>query len=189
MLAETVTGGKVNTSFLSFAAAACLLPFAPNIARAAPARAIALRWSELQPVLTGRQISVHLADGATVEGRYSSQQADALSIQVKKTSDPAKHPKGAALLARREVAGITVVRRAGWKGRVIGLIAGGAIAAAVAGVLHTASTNEVGGWSSGSAGVAAGGGAAAIGIGYLTGWLLDSARAAPEVELRIVPES
>jgi hypothetical protein len=183
-----MTGGKVNTSFLRFAAAACLFPFAPNIARAAPADEMALRWSELQPVLTGRQISVHLTDGATVAGRYSSLQADALSIQVKKTSEPAKHPKGAALLGRHEVAGITVMRRAGWKGRVIGLIAGGAIAATAAGVLHASSTNEVGGWSSGSAGVAAGVGAAAVGIGYLTGWLLDTARARPEVELRILAD-
>jgi hypothetical protein len=176
----------VNLFSLSFITAACLLPFAPNIARAAPAREMALRWSELQPVLTGRQISVHLTDGATVEGRYSSLQADALSIQVKKTSDPARHPKGAARLARREVARITVMRRVGWKGRVIGLVAGGAIAATATGVLHTISTNEVGGWSSGSAGVAAGVGVAAVGIGYLTGWLLDSVRARPEVELRIL---
>jgi hypothetical protein len=181
-------GGKVNLLFLSFAATACLLPFAPNIARAAPAREVALRWNDLQPVLTGRQISVHLTDGATVEGRYSSLQADALSIQVKKTSDPAKYPKGAALLARREVAGITVMRRVGSKGRVIGLIAGGAIAAVAAGVIHGASTNEVGGWSSGSAGVAAAGGAAVVGVGYLAGWLLDSAHARPEAEVRILPD-
>jgi hypothetical protein len=44
-------------------------------------------------VLKGRRISAQLTDGATVEGRYSSLQADALSIQVTKTSDPAKHPK------------------------------------------------------------------------------------------------
>ena len=178
----------MNKSFLGFAMAACLLPLAPSIAHAAPPREMALRWSELQPVIAGRQISVHLTDGATVEGRYRSLQADALSIQVKKTSDPAKHPKGAALLARREVAGITVLRHAGSKGRVIGLVAGGAIAATAAGVLHTASTNEVGGWSSGSAGAAAGVGAAAVGIGSLTGWLIDTARARPEVELHILPD-
>ena len=118
----------MNKSFLGFAMAACLLPLAPSIAHAAPAREMALRWSELQPVIAGRQISVHLTDGATVEGRYRSLQADALSIEVKKTSDPAKHPKGAALLARREVAGITVLRHAGSKGRVIGLVAGGGMA-------------------------------------------------------------
>jgi hypothetical protein len=182
-----MTGGKGNTSFLSFAAA-CLFTFASNIARAAPADEMALRWSELQPVLTGRQISVHLTDGATVEGRYSSLQGDALSIEVKKTSDKAKHPKGAALLARREVAGITVMRRVGWRGRTVGLIAGGAIAAVAVGAVYGASKNEVGGWSSSSAGVAAVGGAAAVGIGYLTGWLVDTARARPEVELRILAD-
>ena len=178
----------MSTSFLSFVAAACHLSFAPNIARAAPAREMALRWSELQPVLRGRRIAVRLTDGATVEGRYSAVQAGALSIKVEKTSDKAKHPKGTARLARLEVAGITVMRRVGWKGRVIGLVAGGAIAATVVGTVHTISTNEVGGWSSGSAGAAAGAGAAAVGIGYLTGWLLDIARARPEVELRILPD-
>ena len=70
----------MNKSFLGFAMAECLLPLAPSIAHAAPAREMALRWSELQPVIAGRQISVHLTDGATVEGRYRSLQADALSI-------------------------------------------------------------------------------------------------------------
>ena len=127
--------------------AAFLFSITPNTILAAPASQLALRWSELQPVLTGRQISVQLTDGATVEGRYSSLQAGALSMEVSKTSDPAKHPEGAAKLARPEVAQITVMRHRGSKGRTFGLIAGGAIAAVVVVIIGAASNNEVGGFS------------------------------------------
>ena len=168
--------------------AALLLLLTPNIVLAAPAKQLVLRWSELQSVLAGRQISVQLMDGATVEGRYSSLQTDALSIQVAKTSDPAKHPKGATRLARPELTQISVKRHRGWKGRTIGLIAGGAIAAVVVGIIHGISKNEVGGWSSTSAPIAAGGGGSAVGIGYLIGWLADYAGSQPEQVVRIIPE-
>jgi hypothetical protein len=179
----------VNTAFrfAAVAVAAFLLSLHPNIVLAAPADQLALRWSELQPVLTGRQISVHLTDGATVEGRYSSLQADALSIQVRKTSAPAKHPKGATRLARPELAQITVKRHRGWKGRTIGLITGGAIAALAVGILNAQAKNE-GGWSSEGKRVAAAGGGGAIGIGYLIGWLFDFAGSRPELVVRILPD-
>ena len=135
--------------------AAFLFSLTPNTVLAAPAEPLALRWSELPAVLTGRQISVRLTDGAAVEGRYSSLQADALSMEVSKTSDPAKHPEGAAKLARPELVQITVKRHRGSKGRTIGLIAGGAIAAVVVVIIGAASNNEVGGFSSTAAGVAA----------------------------------
>jgi hypothetical protein len=147
-----------------------------------------VRWSQLQPVIEGRQVSVHLTDGATVEGKNASVQADALWMQVTKTSDAAKHPKGATNLARSELAQLTVKKRTRWKGRTIGLIAGGAVAAAAAGTVHAIAKNEVGGWSSGSAGAAAAGGTGAVGIGYLAGWLFDHAGARPEQAVRILPD-
>ncbi len=111
-----------------------------------------------------------------------------LSIQVTKTSDPAKHAKGATRLARPELAQITVKRHRGWKGRTIGLITGGAIAAVAVGTVHAQSKNEVGGWSSTSAGAAAAGGGGAIGIGCLVGWLLDRAGSRPEQVVQILLE-
>ena len=162
--------------FAVVAVAAFLFSLTANVVVASPADRLAVRWSELHPVLKGRQLSVRLRDGATVEGRYSSLQADALSIQVTKTSDPAKHPKGAARLARPEFAEITVKRRRGWKGRTIGLIAGGAVGALVS------SHDRY------NAGIAAGEGAAAIGIGYVVGWLFDLAGSRPEQVVRILPD-
>jgi hypothetical protein len=169
--------------------AAFLFSFTPEIGLAAPTDQLAVRWSELHPVLKRRQISVQLTDGTAVEGRYSNLQADALSIQVRKTSDAAKHPKGATQLARSELVEITVMRHRGWKGRTIGLITGVAVGAIAAGTLHAISKNEVGGWSSSSASTAAAGGGGAIGIGYLIGWLCDLVGSRPERVIRILPDT
>jgi hypothetical protein len=168
--------------------AALLFLLVPNVILAAPAEQVTLRWAELPPVLKGQQISVRLADRATVEGKYAGLQADALAMRVRKTSDPAAHPKGPSALAKRDVAEITVKRHTGWKARTIGLIAGGATGAAAAGAIHTISKNEVGGWSAGTAGIAAVGGASAVGAGYLIGWLIDVARARPERVVRVLPD-
>jgi hypothetical protein len=167
--------------------AAFLFSLTPNILLARPPETLALRWSELPPVLTGRQISVQLTDGETVEGRYSSLQADALSMEVSKTSDPAKHPQGAASLARPELTQITVKRHRGSTGRTIGLIAAAAISVAVAVVLGAIVNNE-GGSSSAALGVAGATAGGAFGIGYLVGWLADYAGSRPELVVRIIPE-
>jgi hypothetical protein len=50
------------------AVAAFVISLTPGVASAAPSEPLALRWSELPRVLKGRQISVLLTDGATVEG-------------------------------------------------------------------------------------------------------------------------
>jgi len=179
---------NASSRFAVVAVVAFFFPLTPNVVFAAPAHELAVRWSELHPVLKGRQISIRLTDGATLESRYSSLQVDALSIQVTKTSDPSKHPKGVARLAKPELAQITVKRHRGWKGRTIGLIGGGAVGATVVGTLYGISKNEVGGWSSSSASIAAAGGGAAIGIGYLVGWLFDLAGSRPEQVVRILPD-
>jgi hypothetical protein len=146
---------------------------------------VALRWGELRPVIEGRQLSISLQDGATVNGKFTGQTADSLSINVSKTSDPAKHSKGVTTLNRSELARIVVKRHRGWKARTIGLIAGGAIADLTFWALSTIANNE-GGWNSAYAGVGAGAGAGAIGIGYAVGWGVDAARARPERVIRII---
>ena len=158
-----------------------------NVAFAAPAGQLAVRWSELPALLEGRQISVRLSDGATVAGKYSGIQANTLAIQATRTSDPSKHPKGATQLTRSSIQQITLQRHVGWKGRVIGLIAGGAITAVVVGAISAIAKNE-GGWGSGYVGVAGGVSAAAIGGGYLIGWLADRERSRPEQVVQILPE-
>ena len=52
-----------------------------------------LTWDEL-PRLVGKQVSIALYDGGAVAGRVSEVQADALVIQVSKSTDPTAYPKG-----------------------------------------------------------------------------------------------
>ena len=175
--------------FTAAVLAACLFSVALPRAHAAPADPRNLHWNELPRVLRGRHISLHLSDGATLEGKYSSLQADALTLQVQQTSDPVQHPKGAATIARSVLGPtLTLVRHSGWKGRIIGTIAGGAIAAIVVGVIYTISKNEVDGWSATSAGVAAASGGTLLGIGHLIGWLFDYGFTRPEQVVQILPD-
>jgi hypothetical protein len=74
------------------------------------------------------------------------------------------------------LAQITVKRHSGWRGRIIGLIAGGA-AGAIAGAHYGYYAD-----------IAAGGAAGAVGIGYVVGWLIDHARARPEQVVQILPD-
>lgn len=175
--------------FAALAVAAFLFSLTANVVFAAPADQMAVRWSDLHSALKGRQVLVSLTDGATVEGRYSSVQAGALSILVTKTSDPAKHATGAVRLARPEVAQITLMRHRGWRGRTIGLIVGGAIATLVVGTVSEQMANKRGCCSTASAAaIAAAGGGGAIGIGYAIGWARDSAGSRPEQIVRILPD-
>jgi hypothetical protein len=160
--------------------AALLLVLFQAAALAAPPEPSALHWDELPAALNGRRIAVRLADGAVVEGKYAGLQPDSLALHISTTSAPAVYPKGPATLPRRQVMQLTLKRRTGWKGRTIGLIAGGGVAIAAAAAIHARSNNEVGGWSVNSASGAAVGGAGAVAVGYLAGWFADIARARPQ---------
>jgi len=178
---------EVQFRFCYLAVAAFLYPLMSTVVFAAPASQSAVRWSELAPLLKGREISVRLSGGAIVGGKYSGIQANTLTMQATRTSEPSKHPKGVTQLARSDIEQITIQRHAGWKGRAIGLIAGGAVTAVVAGVISAIAKNE-GGWGSGYAGVAGGVSAAAIGGGYLIGWLADREGSRPEQVVQILQE-
>lgn len=84
-----------------------------NLIFAAPANQQAVHWGELPPLLKGRRISVRLSDGATVRGKYSGIQANTLTMQTTKTSDPSKHPKGATQLTRSDIQQFTIHRHTG----------------------------------------------------------------------------
>lgn len=168
--------------------AGLLLLATASVAQTGFAPPLAVRWSELPPLLKGRQISVHLTDGTIVEGKYSSLQADALSIEIKKSSDPVKHPKGALSVARSGLTEFTILRHRG-NGRKIGMVVGGAIAAMVACVVIGAGRNE-GTWNGGPADIALVGGlgAGVIRIGYLIGLPFDHRSARPAQVVRILSE-
>ena len=64
---------------------------------------LTLRWAELHSVLKGRHIAVPLGNGAVVEGNYSSVEVGALVIEVTKSNNSGRHPKGMTSLPRTEV--------------------------------------------------------------------------------------
>ncbi len=85
-------------------------------------KTLALRWSELPAQIAGKQTRVILTDGVRLEGRAISVGADSLSIDVKKSSDPARFRNTASL--RRSELAILEVRRSGWKWKVIAPVLG-----------------------------------------------------------------
>jgi hypothetical protein len=97
-------------------------PAADNIVR--------VRWGELSAHVVGRKISTVLTDGASVEGRVTAVQPEALALRVTKTSDPRRFSKDAQL--PRSSLTVVQVRRDGWKWKVIAPIVG-VIGLAVAG--------------------------------------------------------
>ncbi|MCC6393556.1 MAG: hypothetical protein IT167_23350, partial [Bryobacterales bacterium] len=77
----TERGGfmEVQFRFCYLAVAAFLYPLMSTVVFAAPASQSAVRWSELAPLLKGREISVRLSGGAIVGGKYSGIQANTLT--------------------------------------------------------------------------------------------------------------
>lgn len=178
-------GRTKHRTLMVITIAVALVLLTPGRIQAASPEKLSLRWSELRSVLKGREVAARLTDGATVEGKFSSLQADTLSIRVTETDHPEKYPTGVTRLQKGEVSQLTLRPQGGKKGRIIGLIAGAAIAATAAGVLNAEANNESGNVNGGLiAGVAAG----AIGIGGLVGWLADSAGSRPEQVILILPD-
>jgi len=73
-----------------------LLSLAPSARAAEPQR---LAWDELHQ-LVGKQVSIPLYSGCAVSGKVVEVQADALLIDVSKSSHPQTCPKGSLRVAR-----------------------------------------------------------------------------------------
>jgi hypothetical protein len=110
------------------AAAVLLLWIAPAARAVAPER---LTWEEL-PQLVGKHVSIALYDGGAVAGKVREVQADALVIQVSKSSDPVAYPKGPMRVPRAKLH-VLDLHGKGFKYRVIGT-ALGFVAGAACGV-------------------------------------------------------
>ena len=72
------------------AVAVLCVSIAPSASAATPER---LTWEEL-PRLVGKHVSIPLYDGGAVTGRVSEVQADALLVQVSKSTNPVTYPRG-----------------------------------------------------------------------------------------------
>ena len=114
------------------AAAVLLLWIAPAARAVAPER---LTWEEL-PQLVGKHVSIALYDGGAVAGKVREVQADALVIQVSKSSDPVAYPKGPMRVPRNKLH-VLDLHGKGHKyraiGTAIGFVAGAAGAVGASG--------------------------------------------------------
>ena len=107
------------------AVALLVLWMAPAAGAVAPQR---LTWEEL-PQLVGKQVSIPLYDGGAVTGKVREVQADALLIQVSKSTNPEVYPKGPMRVPRAKLH-VLDLHGKGLKYRVIGTALGFAAGAA-----------------------------------------------------------
>jgi len=107
------------------AAAMLLLWIAPAAGAVSPRR---LTWDEL-PQLVGKHVSIALYDGGAVAGKVREVQADALLIEVSRTTSPVAFPKGPMRVPRATLH-VLDLHGKGFKYRVIGTALGFAAGAA-----------------------------------------------------------
>jgi hypothetical protein len=81
-----------------------------------------LTWEEL-PQLVGKRVCIPLYDGGAVAGKVREVQADALLIQVSRSTDPVAYPKG-PLRVPRSTLHVLDLHGKGYKYRVIGTALG-----------------------------------------------------------------
>jgi hypothetical protein len=103
----------------SLAAAVLLLWIVPA-ARAVPHQR--LTWDELSQ-LVGKHVSIPLYDGGAVAGKVREVQADALLIEVSKSTNPVVYPKGPMLVPRSKLH-VLDLHGKGFKYRVMGTALG-----------------------------------------------------------------
>jgi hypothetical protein len=101
------------------AAAVFLAWIVPSAGAVAPQR---LTWEEL-PQLVGKHVSIPLYDGGAVAGKVITVEADALLIQVAKSTDPVAHPKGPMRVPRDKLH-VLDLHGKGVKYRVLGTTLG-----------------------------------------------------------------
>ena len=101
------------------AAAVFLLSIAPAAGAVSPER---LTWDELSR-LVGKRVSIALYDGGAVAGKVREVQADALVIEVSKSTSLAAFPRGPMRVPRATLH-VLELHGKGFKYRVIGTALG-----------------------------------------------------------------
>ena len=91
-----------------------------------------IRWNEMAALIVGHRVSIPLPGGGLVEGEALSVRDDSLVLDIGKTSDPIRYPKGQTPVPRASVTEVRLAERRGTGGRILGT-AVGALAGIVAG--------------------------------------------------------
>lgn len=91
-----------------------------------------IQWNELAALIIGHNVSIPLAEGEFVEGEALSVRDGSLMVDIVKTSDASRYPKGQTSIPRNSVTEVRVKERRGAGGRILGT-AVGALTGVVAG--------------------------------------------------------
>jgi hypothetical protein len=130
-------------------------------AHAALASSSSAHWRDLGPLIADRDVVVALNDGKSVKGRTESVNADSVVIATR---------RGRVSVSRQSVHEVRVARQATHKWRVIGLLVGAGVGAAIAAPILAETHNEGSGRYDAAA-VGLVGGLAAL--GFFGGWRAD----------------
>lgn len=110
-------------------------------ARAASGQELHIQWEGLSAIV-GQKVKVVMPDGARIQGTATAVEADALVVEIRKTSNKAAYPKGKFLVPRATLKAVDVEHPTKlW--RIVCTAGGGAMGiffatqAAKAGGLHT----------------------------------------------------
>jgi hypothetical protein len=137
---------KVLVSCVWLLVAAPGLGILPAVAATPPAE---IRWNELAALIVGHRVSIPLPGGGLVEGEALSVRDDSLVLDIGKTSDASRYPKGQTPVPRASVSEVRLAERRSTGGRILGTAVG-----ALAGIVGGAEI-AVHGTHSESAGVSA----------------------------------
>jgi hypothetical protein len=136
-----------------------------------------LNWSELAGAVKGKRVAIVLPDGVRVEGKVASVETDALSLEIGKSDDVVRYPKGRAWIPRASISTLEIRSRRGmWQAIGAGIGFGAGVPLCFFAITYA---NNEGGEAGGACAAALGGGAA-------LGFALGSAAPGPKV-IRVRP--
>lgn len=155
---RSIAGGSMRKTGIAFLLLVTLVASFPS-QTAAKSSVVQLRWEELSPLVTGREIGIQLPDGARLKGDVITVRDDSLYMDVTKTSNKLSYPKGQLSIPRASVAAMDLRQIKKVRGRVIGTTVG------VVGGVFAAAAVAVGLCRADTCGAAAGWGAIGAGVG------------------------
>jgi hypothetical protein len=100
----------------------------PSIGFAAGTDEIQVPWSEIAALVEHQKVALVLPDGAMIEGQVLAVEADALVLDIKKSSEPRSHPARRTSVPRSSISVLQLKQVKGnrrWLGAAIGAAAGG----------------------------------------------------------------
>jgi hypothetical protein len=92
-----------------------------------------IRWNELAVLIVGHRVTIPLPGGGTVQGEALSVREDSLVLDISRSSDTSRFPKGQTPIPRTSVTELRLAERNGAGGRILGTVVGtlgGAVAGA-----------------------------------------------------------